>query len=196
MFALFKGKREKVDAAGGLYEAVVAQSRLPVFYELYGVPDTVDGRFDLICLHTYLVMDRLFEDKRKGKRLAQAVFDRMFRNMDHVLREMGVGDLAIPHHMKRMMKGFNGRAVAYQDAMRAEEPEELEDVLRRNLYGTAEKPPGDETVKVMAPYMHETALTLEDQPWEQLAAGIIELKRMDYEEENGNGRKNTSGMVA
>lgn len=193
MFALFKGKHKRADAAGSLYDAVVAQSRQPVFYALYGVPDTVDGRFDLICLHTYLVMERLFADGRKGRKLAQALFDRMFRNMDQVLREMGVGDLGIPRHVKRMMKGFNGRATAYQEAMRAEEPEDLEEALRRNLYGSAGDAP-EEAVKIMALYMHETALWLENQPWEKLAEGYIDFKTMNYEEE-GDGRKR-SGMVA
>ncbi len=193
MFALFKGNKRK-DAAERLYQAVVDQSRQPVFYELYGVPDTVDGRFDLICLHTYLAMERLFEEGGKGRRLAQALFDRMFRTMDHTLREMGVGDLSVPKHIKRMMKGFNGRATAYQEAMLSEEPEDLEEALRRNLYGTGESLK-EEIVKIMALYVHETALWLEGQKWEKLAEGHIEFKVMNYEESEDGG-KNPSRVVA
>lgn len=194
MIALFKNKKNNADAAERLYEAVVAQSRHPVFYELYGVPDTVDGRFDLICLHAFLAMDRLFDEGRKGKKLAQALFDRMFRSLDQTLREMGVGDLSIPKHVKRMMKGFNGRATAYQEAMRAEDPEELEEALRRNLFGTADELP-ENALKIMALYMHESALVLEKQTWEKLATGYINFKIMDYGESE-DGTEHSSRVVA
>ncbi len=194
MFALLRGKKERNEAAARLYDAVVAQSRLPAFYESYGVPDSVDGRFDLICMHGYLAMDRLFDEGRKGERLAQALFDRMFRDMDRNLREMGVGDLAVPKHMKRMMKGFNGRANSYQAAMRSEDPAELLAALQRNLYGTIETPDAGK-VGIMAVYMHETVTWLKTQPWEQLAEGHIEFKAIENEESE-DGRDSVTGMVA
>lgn len=194
MFALLKRKKEKHAAAEALYRAIMAQSREPVFYELYSVPDTIDGRFDLVCLHAFLVMDRLYEEGRAGEKLAQALFDRMFRDMDSTLREMGVGDLSVPKHMKRMMKGFNGRAMTYQEVMQSGEPEDLYEVLQRNLYGGSEEI-GADILHIMALYMFETALQLETQPWESLSTGIIEFKAIDYEPEE-DIRKHPAGMVA
>lgn len=187
MFGLIKGNRKDLEAAQALYDEAVAQARKPVFYRFYGVPDSVDGRFDLICVHVFLLMDRLFAEGRAGKKLAQALFDVMFRDMDRSLREMGIGDLSLPKHVKRMMKGFNGRATAYQQAMQAEDPEELVTVLKRNLFGTAENLPEDK-VRIIALYMHETALSLEKQPWEALAAGHVEFKDMDDEEQDDDKR--------
>ena len=196
MFALFKSKRKDIDAAKKLYEQITAQARQPVFYELYGVPDTVEGRFDLICLHVFLVMDRLFQEKRAGVKMAQLLFDVMFRDMDRSLREMGVGDLSLPKHVKRMMKGFNGRATSYQDAMHDENPYELVEVLLRNLYGSVENPPRD-MAQIMALYMHESAAWLEVQSWEELSCGNISFKEMDYYEGEGDDNRNDlAGMVA
>ena len=93
----------------------MAQARQPVFYESYGVPDSVDGRFEMIALHCYLLMRRL--QAAGDKALSQKLFDIFFVSMDQSLREMGVGDLAVPKHMKRMMNGFNGRADGYEQAL-------------------------------------------------------------------------------
>ena len=84
----------------------MAQSRDPAFYEALGVADSVDGRFDLISLHTILVIERLEQFGKPGRKLAQTLFDTMFVTMDFTLREMGVGDLGVPKHMQKMMKAF------------------------------------------------------------------------------------------
>lgn len=197
MFGFFKGREAESRAAQGLYRAVAAQSREPVFYALYGVPDTVDGRFDLVCLHAYLLIDRLYGEGRKGRRLAQALFDAMFSDMDGALREMGIGDLSVPRHMKRMMKGFNGRANAYRVAMAAEEPEALTDALARNLYGARGGAVDGDWLNIMALYMHESVLSLAAQPWDRLAAGEVSFKRIEYgNDENGSDTGRSAGMVA
>ena len=90
--ALFSRSRFN-DRAHDLYDTIVAQSRLPAFYQAGGVPDSVDGRFDLIVLHAVLVTRRLGGAGEPGKALAQELFDLMFADMDRSLREMGVGDL-------------------------------------------------------------------------------------------------------
>ena len=70
-----------------------AAARAPALYAVLGVPDTLDGRFDMVGLHAFLLIDRLRRDPPPGPELAQAVFDAMFSDMDVTLREMGVGDL-------------------------------------------------------------------------------------------------------
>lgn len=188
MFAIFKSKSKKLSAAESLYEQAVAQAREPVFYESYGVPDTIDGRFDLITLHVFLLMSRLLEEGREGRTLAQKIFDVMFRDMDRSLREIGIGDLSLPKHVKRMMKGFNGRANMYRQAMADAAPGALEEALKRNLYGSLEAPPED-MVQMMAVYIYESADWLGEQKLDALAAGQVSFKDMKSDAKIEDGKK-------
>ncbi len=128
--------RKPHERAGfALYGAAVAAARQPVFFAGLGVPDTLDGRFDLVALHTGLVVCRIARDADpRAKDLAQAVFDAMFADMDVNLREMGVGDLAVGKRVKRMWEAFHGRAQAYDAALRAGDAAALESALARNVW--------------------------------------------------------------
>ena len=83
------------EAAESLYTNAVAAARNEVFYAEYGVPDTVDGRFEMISLHVYVLLRRLKSLGAEGKKLSQNLFDTMFDDMDRTLREMGAGDLGV-----------------------------------------------------------------------------------------------------
>jgi cytochrome b pre-mRNA-processing protein 3 len=129
--------RKPHERAGfALYGAAVAQARQPVFFEPpLGVPDTLDGRFDLVSLHTGLLVCRISRDADpRAKDLAQAVFDAMFADMDLNLREMGVGDLAVGKRVKKMWEAFHGRAQAYDQALRAGDLDGLAEALARNVW--------------------------------------------------------------
>jgi cytochrome b pre-mRNA-processing protein 3 len=130
----FKNRAARRNAARGLYRLAVAQARLPVFYERLGVADTIDGRFDLIILHVFLIVDRLRDLGPEGRRLGQTLFDQMFTTIDLTLREMGVGDLGVPKHMKKMMKAFNGRLHSYHEALSTRNEAALELAVSRNIY--------------------------------------------------------------
>ena len=91
IFSLFR-RSPQADTISTLYGMIVAQARLPVFYRDYAVADTVNGRFDLIVLHMALVLDRLAKDPALQS-LGQGIFDLFCADMDHNLREMGIGDL-------------------------------------------------------------------------------------------------------
>lgn len=118
-----------------LYGAAVAAARQPLFFEQLGVPDTLDGRFDLVSLHAGLLVCRISRDADpRAKALAQAVFDAMFADMDVNLREMGVGDLAVGKRVKRMWEAFHGRATAYDAALRAGDQAGLAEALARNVW--------------------------------------------------------------
>lgn len=136
MLTFFRKKNSPVQvAAEGLYAALIAQSRQPAFYTAWGVPDSVDGRFDSILLHCFIVMHRLGHGDKDSRALSQALYDVMFVEMDRAVREMGVGDLSVKRHVRRMMKAFNGRVAAYEAGL--VDSALLQDALRRNLYGTA-----------------------------------------------------------
>ena len=117
-----------------LYGAIVAQARLPAFYLCYGVPDTVEGRLDMIMLHIVLLLRRLRREEAAVQAVGQGAFDRFCRDMDDNLREMGVGDLAVPRTMQRIGAAFYGRAKVYEAAF-ATGGRGLVEALQRNIYG-------------------------------------------------------------
>jgi cytochrome b pre-mRNA-processing protein 3 len=117
-----------------LYCAAVAAARAPAYYADLGVPDTLDGRFDLVGLHVFLLIRRLTALPPPGADLAQAVFDAMFHDMDMNLREIGVGDMSIGKKVKKMWEAFHGRSSAYQAALDCADDGELEAALARNVW--------------------------------------------------------------
>lgn len=117
------------------------------------MPDTFDGRYEIVALHVALIINRLKQDGADGAKLAQALFDTMFLNLELACREMGIGDLSVPRHMKRMMTGLHGRAHAYQN-------DNLDDAIIRNIYGTI--PDMDkQTVSAMRAYIEQLQNKLE-----------------------------------
>ena len=114
-----------------IYGMIVTQAREPLFYRDLGVPDTVNGRFDLLVLHLWMVLRR-FKPVEGGPGLSQALFDRFCDDMDANLREMGVGDLTVPKRMQAFGEAFYGRVAAYDLALsRGEEP--LAQALCKNI---------------------------------------------------------------
>ncbi len=161
-----------------LYARIVEQARRPVLYLQGGVADTVDGRFDLIVLHTFLVLRRLKKDPVRTARLAQMVFDVMFENMDSALREMGVGDLSVGKKIKGMAEAFYGRVEAYEKALSAGDPAALQTALQRNLYRAAEVAP--DALARMAAYVRRLDGALAAQPLDDILAGTVRF--VAYEE--------------
>ena len=158
----------------GIYGAVVAQARRPVFYAGLGVPDTVEGRFDMIVLHLVLVLRRLRREPR-GLDLAQGVFDAFCRDLDHNLREMGVGDLSVPKKMQRFAEAFYGRQRAYEDALAAADPALLGAALGRNVF-SGNDPSG---INRLADYARRTAAQLDALDGAALAAGRLAFSDPD-----------------
>jgi cytochrome b pre-mRNA-processing protein 3 len=100
-----------------LYGAIVTQARAPEFYAVCGVEDTPEGRYEMIVLHLFLLLARLRTEASPGQDLAQHVLEAFVTDMDDSLREMGVGDLAVPKKVKRAAAGFYERARAYGAAL-------------------------------------------------------------------------------
>ena len=162
--------RKPHERAGfALYGAAVAAARQPGFFEALGVPDTLDGRFDLVSLHTGLLVCRISRDADpRAKGLAQAVFDAMFADMDVTLREMGVGDLSVGKRVKRMWEAFHGRAQAYDAALRAGDMAGLAEALSRNVWRGAAPAGAAERLAAIAA---AADAALAAQPFDGLAAG-------------------------
>lgn len=170
---LRKPTHQQRDMAEGLYGAIVAQARQPFFYRDLAVPDTVDGRFDMILLHAFVVMLRLREGGEATRELSQTLYDVMFADMDRAVREIGIGDLSVKKHIRRMMKAFNGRMAAYEAALAEPDPAVLTESLRRNVYGTVKDPQAaaPESLKVLAMYLRETVDAARAMPVEMMTVG-------------------------
>jgi cytochrome b pre-mRNA-processing protein 3 len=159
---------------GDLYGAIVAQARLPSFYLTYGVPVTMEGRFDLIVLHLVLLIERLGTDA--GSRIGQEIFDVFCRDLDGNLREMGVGDLAVPKRMRRFGEAFYGRQAAYLEAFAAADEAALEKALQRNIFGDADA--GRNALR-LAHYVHAARRQLKGQDDGALRRGDVSFPQPD-----------------
>ncbi len=169
-------RKARYTQAQRLYLTLVAQARKPGFYADCGVPDTLDGRFDMIVLHVVLVVRRLRTEGIKGRALAQALFDVMIDDMDRSLREMGIGDLGVGRRVKAMAKAFYGRAAAYEAAL-AEGAEAVTEALGRNLFRGVRANAGE--IAAMAAYVCALAAVLDTLSEEEIAGGEIRFPPLD-----------------
>lgn len=155
MFKALFGKTVNKDLAHALYGAVVARSRDGRFYSQYGVPDNLDGRFELLVMHLYLLLERLQRESREYRQISQQVFDAFIDDMDSALRELGVGDQTVPKKIARMTQVFYGRTRAYRNAWMGDDvPGALQVVIDRNMF-----PDGDSggNAFALAQYMADQA---------------------------------------
>lgn len=154
MFRYFKQRNALKLQSRALYNEAVMQSRLPVFYKDLCVPDSFDGRFELVVLHCYIIIHRL--NKAGQVKLSQVLFDTFFISMDQSIRELGIGDVGVPKHMKRMMQGFNGRCQGYEIAVENDDLSVLNNALVRNVYGTLDGVPSDAVLESMRQYVKQS----------------------------------------
>ena len=166
---LFRRDREAAAIAAAVYGAIVAQARAPALYTDFRVADTVTGRFEMVVLHLVLVLDRLAGGDRDAQSLGQAVFDLYCKDMDRSLRELGFGDLGVPHRMKKMSEAFYGRGAAYRRAVAARDDADLVAALRRNVYPDG----GDEAAAALAAYVRASAAALAVTPLADIRAARL-----------------------
>lgn len=165
--------RSKEPHADELYGAIVARARLPVFYQGFGVPDTLEGRFVVLSLHLFAVLHRLKDaDAPEASAMAQGLADRFTADMETVLRELGVGDLTIPKKVRKLIASGAGLLQSFELALAAGDAA-LEAAIASAL-------PGDEadaktTSARLTPYVEEILRQLEGEPIEDLCAGVLKL---------------------
>ena len=183
IFGLFRST--PADSTFALYAAIVTEARHGAFYLQYGVPDTVTARFDMIVLHLALVVRRLRSDpaadvtlpaegRRKPKtttQLIQELVDLFFTEMDRSLREMGIGDVAIPKRMMKLIAAWNGRSRVYDEARAAADETALAAALARNVLTDAADKSG---AAPLARHVLAVAAALATQPLDRLIAGRID----------------------
>lgn len=164
----FKNADGREEAVRALYGQAVTQARSPRFYSDLGVPDTVDGRFEMIALHVFLILDRMSGKSEAASDMAQRLFDLMFADMDQSLREMGVGDLSVGKKIKVMAQAFYGRSAAYREAL-AKDEAALAEALKRNVFPGGE--PDRAQLAALAAYVKREHDALAGQGLEPLLEG-------------------------
>ncbi|MEH3158906.1 MAG: ubiquinol-cytochrome C chaperone family protein [Sphingomonas taxi] len=155
------------DAALPLYNAVVTRGRAEHWYLDGAVPDTVDGRFDMIAAVLAIVLLRL-ETQPEAAALSAHLTERFVDDMDGQLRQMGIGDIVVGKHIGKMMSMLGGRLGAYRDGLAAGD---LTPALVRNLYrGT---PPAPAAVAHVAAALTAFHAALGPVPLDRLTAGEL-----------------------
>lgn len=157
-----------------IYGDIVAAARQPAFYADMQVPDTPLGRFEMISVHLFL----LFMRARRSEKgvlddLVQEITDEFFKDVDHSLRELGIGDMGVPKRMKKLARMFYGRCNSYGDALEAGDGDALASALARNIH--PDRAP-DETwqgASALAAYMSEADADLAAQAETALLEGHI-----------------------
>lgn len=167
--SIFRRSRPS-DAAHTLYGIVVEQARLPRFFADLEVPDTVDGRFEMVSLHMFLVLRHIKAASESTTAVAQELFDVMFDDMDLSLREMGAGDMGVGKRVKAMVQAFYGRVAAYEKGFAGGEAA-LQEALCRNAYGTAD--PSENSVASLSRYVRAQDEHLAGQDPLRIAAGEL-----------------------
>lgn len=131
---LFSSERRRGrEAAGRLYAACVQAARDPVLYRDFGVPDTLQGRFEMVALHLFPLLHRLMHEPGDDPALARLVSESFVTDMDAAFREMGVGDITVPKRMKTLYASFAGRISGYTKAV-AEGGGALSGAIGRNVF--------------------------------------------------------------
>ncbi|WP_237477708.1 ubiquinol-cytochrome C chaperone family protein [Lichenibacterium dinghuense] len=152
-----------------LHGEIVGAVRRPAFYLDYGVPDTFEGRFELLALHAGLVLRRFNAAEAPGPAVAQDLVDTVFAHLEADLREAGVGDITVPKRMKKLCEAFLGRSAAYDAGLRAG-AEALAAAVGRNVYAGRG---GTEAAARMARYAAAAAEALAATPLDGCLAGPL-----------------------
>lgn len=177
-FSRRRQKREQEEQINTLYSTIVEQSRQPLFYQDYQIPDTPEGRYELLMLHMWLVLRQLGKQKEPQTReFSQNLFDFMFADVDMNLRELGINDLAVGKRVRRMAEAFYGRIAAY-DAGMEQGTDALVAALDRNLYQYVNDVPR-QSLDWMVHYIHKQMEQLESLPDTAMMAGQIHFYRAE-----------------
>src|SRR5262245_37749973 len=178
MFQRLFGRQRHANRAiaDALYSAIVAAARQPVFYSDWNVPDTPLGRFEMLSVHMFLFLDRMRHEGAASREIAQVLTDEFFRDVEHSLRELGIGDLGVPKRMKKLARMFYGRATAYAGALERSDRAELAAARARNVMpDIADWPAAD----ALAAYMMAADRSLSVQPLGAILAGEIRFPQAE-----------------
>ncbi|MDI6838950.1 MAG: ubiquinol-cytochrome C chaperone family protein, partial [Rhizobiaceae bacterium] len=173
LFGFFRQKKHNRQIMERQYAALTAAARTPYFYSDLSVPDTVMGRLEMLSIVLILFFRRTAKSARSGQELAQEIIDAFFQDVDHSIRELGVGDPGVPKRMKKLAGRFYGRAESYGAALDKGDGELLAQALTRNIYPERGEDAPD--MHGLARWMIEEEAHLRDIPEESVETGSVTL---------------------
>lgn len=179
MLSWLRTRQDDRHKAAQIYGAVVTQARHPAFFAETGVPDTPEGRYEVIVLHLFLVLERLRGAGEAGVDTSRRLIETFVTDMDDQMREMGVSDLTVPKKVKRAAALFYERSEAYRAALGHADGAELAAVLRNAVPETGER------AAWLAAYMREAVAALEGQLAGTLLGGVVEFPAPHLGESGG-----------
>lgn len=172
IFGLFRKKNNNRIIVDRQYAALTSTARLPFFYTEMDVPDTVMGRFELLSVVMILFFRRTAVSQTSGQELAQEIIDAFFTDIDHSIRELGIGDQGVPKRMKKLAGMFYGRLEAYGTALKAGDEPQLAAALKRNIHPDRQDAPA---MLSLARWMVDAERQLKAVPEETIAQGRLAL---------------------
>lgn len=134
VFGFFRQKRNNRAIVERQYAVLTSAARTPAFYLDMNAPDTVMGRFEMLTIMLILYFRRTARSKRSGQEIAQNIIDAFFEDVDHSIRELGVGDPGVPKRMKKLAGMYYGRLESYAAALDKGDRDALMAALARNLH--------------------------------------------------------------
>ena len=176
IFGLFRKRRHNQAIVKRQYDALTVVSRHPVFFLEYGLPDTVMGRFEMLSVVMILFFRRTSTAATSGQELAQEIVDAFFQDLDHSIRELGIGDVGVPKRMKKFAGMFYGRLESYAKALEAKDADQLAEALSRNIYPPTAKGAGEApSMRALADYMIAAEATMAGISDDDIATGSVTL---------------------
>ena len=169
MLSRLFGERKERARLDPLYRAIVAAGRHPCWYRAGQVPDTVDGRFDMIASILALVLIRLEKEGDKARTESVLLTESFIDDMDSSLRQIGIGDFVVGKHVGRLMGALGGRLDAFRSALAGDG--DLTGAVRRNIF--RDSPPSPEALDHVAAGLARFHQALGTIPLEQLLAGEL-----------------------
>ncbi|WP_322989113.1 MULTISPECIES: ubiquinol-cytochrome C chaperone family protein [unclassified Hoeflea] len=171
IWSLFKRKKANQALVTQQYALITQAARSPVFYEHMGVPDTVMGRFEMIAVHLILYLRRTGTAGVAAQGIAQEIVDAFFEDIDHSIRELGIGDMGVPKRMKKLARMFYGRVKSYGQAIESGDEAVLADALGRNIH--PDDADAARSMQQLSHWVMQTARALEQTDEDTLASGRL-----------------------
>lgn len=172
-FGLFGKKNGNAAIVARQYEILTEAARQPALYQAFNVPDTVMGRFEMLSAVLILYFRRTRSSARAGQEIAQEIIDAFFEDVDHSIRELGVGDVSVPKRMKKFAGMFYGRLESYAAALDGGDQAALAEALRRNIYPKAGA--AAPAMAALAAYLFEAERVLASRGEDAVEAGQLLL---------------------
>ena len=160
-----------------LYGSIVTQARRPAFYAAWGVPDTPQGRFEMVVLHLALVVRRLTREGAAGQRLARALNEHFIVDMDDTMREMTFSDLRVPREIKQVTAALLDRHKAYSKALAEPQAGKLQEAIAAQLHYLGDS--GQFDIVGLADYMRRAASALDPVSGARLLDGHLDWPQPD-----------------